>query len=434
MVSLGKVCLDKIVMVMQRQSPPLFDDYTMLDKLQRRNRQLAQLNEASRQLTATLESGKVMTRMLQIATDIIGARDASVWTWEDDQQELLICRATSNEGLFAALRQLRMRRGEGIVGAVAKSGTSEIVPNVHADSRFSISADQQTGLKTKNLLSVPLLVRGNVLGVLQVLNKPTPFEHEDMTLIETLAASAAIALDNARLVEALQQQKQELETRNAELDAFARTVAHDLKTPLNWINGYMELLVKDWHSLPDYERIDYAKAGQHGAQMMSNIVDELLLLASLRESEIAIGRVNMDAVLENVRGRVNPLLEQHNATLTVAEQMPDVQGYSPWIEGVWVNYITNALKYGGVPPRIRVGYAAQGSRVKFYVQDNGMGLTLSQQEKLFIPFSRLEEERAQGHGLGLSIVQRIVQRLGGTVGLESVLGNGSCFYFTLPSV
>lgn len=406
----------------------------MLDKLQRRNLQLARLNEASQQLTATLESGKVMTRMLQIATSIVEAHDASVWTWEDEANEVLVCRATSNEGLFAALRQLRVGSGDGIVGAVAKHGKSEIVRDVHSDSRFFISADQQTGFNTENLLSVPLTVRGEVLGVLQILNKPTPFLPEDVTLAETLAASAAIALDNARLVEELQQQKKELEARNAELDAFARTVAHDLKTPLNWINGYMELLVKDWDNLPDRDRIEYAKAGHHGARMMNNIIDELLLLASLRESEVEIGRVNMDAVIANVRVRVNPLLEQHNATMVVAENMPDVRGYSPWIEGVWVNYITNALKYGGVPPYIRLGYGREGGNVKFWIQDNGRGLSPSEKARLFVPFSRLEGERARGHGLGLSIVQRIVHRLGGTVGLESKQGHGSCFHFTLPTV
>ncbi len=412
----------------------LFVSCIMLDKFHRRNIQLAQLNEASQQLTATLESGKVMTRMLQIATEIVEAHDASVWTWEDERQKALICRATSNEGLFAALRQLRLKRGEGIVGAVAERGKSEIVRDAQSDIRFNVSADQQTGFQTKNILSVPLIVRGDVLGVLQILNKPADFVQEDVTLAETLAVSAAIALDNARLVEALQQQKNELEIRNAELDAFARTVAHDLKTPLNWINGYMELLVKDWERLPDYERIDYAKAGQHGAQMMSNIIDELLLLASLRDSEVQLGRVNMNAVITNVRGRVNPLLEQHNATMIVTDNMPDVRGYSPWIEGVWVNYITNALKYGGVPPYIRLDYRQEGNNIKFFVQDNGKGLTAGQKAKLFTPFSRLEGERARGHGLGLSIVQQIVSRLGGVVGLESEQGRGSSFHFTLPKL
>lgn len=421
-------------MVSELKIIPIFTDDMMLDRLQRRNLQLAQLNEASQQLTATLESGMVMTRMLQIATEIVEARDASVWTWEDERREVLVCRATSNEGLFAALRQLRIQRGEGIVGAVAMRGQSEIVQDVQSDARFFVSADQQTGFRTRNMLSVPLIVRGDVLGVLQILNKPSCFEQEDITLAETLAVSAAIALDNARLIEALQQQKQELETRNAELDAFARTVAHDLKTPLNWVNGYMELLVKDWDKLPELERIDYAKAGQHGAQMMSNIIDELLLLASLRDADVKIGRVDMDAVLINVRGRVNPLLDQHNATLTVPDNMPDVRGYSPWIEGIWVNYITNALKYGGVPPVIQLDYHLEGDNVKYTVADNGRGLTASQQANLFVPFSRLEGERAHGHGLGLSIVQRIAKRLGGTVGLESELGRGSRFHFTLPKL
>jgi signal transduction histidine kinase len=114
---------------------------------------------------------------------------------------------------------------------------------------------------------------------------------------------------------------------------------------------------------------------------------------------------------------------------------PMVLGYAPWLQEVWANYLSNGLKYGGWPPRLTLGAAPQSNgMIRFWVQDNGPGLTPEAQGLLFTEFTRLEELRAEGHGLGLSIVRRIVEKLGGEVGVESTLGQGSVFYFTLPAV
>ncbi len=118
-------------------------------------------------------------------------------------------------------------------------------------------------------------------------------------------------------------------------------------------------------------------------------------------------------------------------------------GYGPWVEEVWANYINNALKYGGRPPRVELGAdilpvpsteesKASKEMVRFWVRDNGHGLTPGEQEQLFALFERLHQVHVEGHGLGLSIVRRIVEKLGGQVGVESKVGQGSVFYFTLP--
>lgn len=109
-------------------------------------------------------------------------------------------------------------------------------------------------------------------------------------------------------------------------------------------------------------------------------------------------------------------------------------GYPPWIEEIWVNYITNAIQYGGSPPQIEIGATelAQPSRVCFWVKDHGPGISLEDQKSLFVEFSQLKRISEYGHGLGLSIAQRIANRLGGEVGVESQIGQGSKFFFTLP--
>jgi signal transduction histidine kinase len=135
--------------------------------------------------------------------------------------------------------------------------------------------------------------------------------------------------------------------------------------------------------------------------------------------------------------RLTTLIDNAQAEIAVADEWPVALGYGPWIEEVWTNYISNAIKYGGDPPRVEIGATAQNNgHVQFWVRDNGAGLTPEEQARLFTPFTRLNEVKVKGHGLGLSIVRRIVEKLGGEVGVESegVSGKGCIFSFTLPGV
>lgn len=240
--------------------------------------------------------------------------------------------------------------------------------------------------------------------------------------------------------QALQAFAEEVHARNQELDTFSRTVAHDLKNPLNLITGYAELLVDEWHDLPENTIEDSLQSMRHAAYKMSSIIEELLLLAGVRQQEVIACPIDMDHVIDEVQDRMREMVERHNVDLVVPDRWPVAWGHSPWIEEVWVNYVSNAIKYGGDPPRVELGYgtealdsvAANTERVCFWVRDNGAGLTEHEQAQLFAPFTRLDRNQVAGHGLGLSIVRRIVEKLGGEVGVESQVGAGSFFYFTLP--
>ena len=129
------------------------------------------------------------------------------------------------------------------------------------------------------------------------------------------------------------------------------------------------------------------------------------------------------------------MIEEYQAVIVVPDTWPVVQGYGPWIEAVWTNYLSNAMKYGGKPPRIELGATVEREgMVRFWVRDNGPGLTPDDQSRLFVPFTRLDPGLVEGNGVGLSIVQRIVERLGGQISIESEAGQGSVFSFSLPSV
>jgi signal transduction histidine kinase len=237
----------------------------------------------------------------------------------------------------------------------------------------------------------------------------------------------------------------ELEAGNAELRAFAHTVAHDLKSPLSVLIGFSSLLETEYDALPreELERI-FVSMSQVGYKMR-DIIDALLLLANVREAEaLARGPLDMSAIVDEALARLAPEIERRRAEVITTDRWPVVLGHAPWIEEVWVNYVSNALKYGGdvdagLPPRVELGFSEsparpEGTGIRFSVRDNGSGLTPDEQMALFTPFTRFHQTRAEGHGLGLSIVQRIVEKLGGRVGVESAgPGRGCTFWFSLPA-
>ena len=219
-----------------------------------------------------------------------------------------------------------------------------------------------------------------------------------------------------------------------ELDAFAHMVAHDLKNPLGNIVGFAKVLERGYSRLPEKD-INFAlEALSDSAYKMGDIIDSLLTLARVRQSEIEIEHVQMEAVISESLKRLAPNIQQSGATVDCAASWPEVNGYAPWLEEIWVNYISNAIKYGGRPPAIYLGWdELSDDFLRFWVKDNGPGLTMDQQEQLFQPFVRFHPTAAEGHGLGLSIVQRIALKLGGQVGIQSQNGAGCQFYFTLPA-
>ncbi len=242
--------------------------------------------------------------------------------------------------------------------------------------------------------------------------------------------------ERKRAEAAMLQHAAELQARNEELDAFAHTVAHDLKNPLALVVGHAEVLQEYAGSLaPDLQK-SVSIIAQSGRKM-GDIIDALLLLSSVRKvADIELERLDMGALVAEALDRLAYLIEAYQAEVTLppAEAWPEALGYAPWVEEVWVNYLSNAIQYGGRPPRLTLGATETENReVSFWVRDNGPGLTPKEQARLFTPFTRLDQVRAKGHGLGLSIVRRIVEKLGGQVAVESEVGQGSRFSFSLPT-
>ncbi|MEJ5198996.1 MAG: GAF domain-containing protein, partial [Anaerolineae bacterium] len=225
----------------------------------------------------------------------------------------------------------------------------------------------------------------------------------------------------------------DLQARNEELDAFAHTVAYDLRSPLGSIIGYADLLRWDAPTMDGHEVARLALEMYRQGQLMRSILDELFLLSTLRKEEIHLEPLDMQAAVDEALERLADQIARAAADLHMPSSWPTAVGYYPWIVEVWVNYVSNAITYGGKPPRVELGAdTTADGMARFWVRDNGEGIGPEDREHIFEPFTHLSQVRASGYGLGLSVVHRIITRLGGQVGVESEPGQGSLFYFTLP--
>jgi PAS domain S-box-containing protein len=241
--------------------------------------------------------------------------------------------------------------------------------------------------------------------------------------------------ERKRTLEQLREQAEALQARNEELDAFAHTVAHDLKNPISSMMGFASLVLTYYDRMTDDRIKENLQLIMESGYKLKQIINSILLLAGVTRMEsVQIQPLDMGDIVYSAQSRLHNMIEEAQAEINMPPRFPAALGYAPWVEEIWANYLSNALKYGGTPPRIAIGAETlENGQVRFWVDDNGHGLGADDIDRVFMPFTRMTQAKIEGHGLGLSVVQRIVERLGGEVGVESEIGHGSRFSFTLPA-
>ena len=231
----------------------------------------------------------------------------------------------------------------------------------------------------------------------------------------------------------LREQVTGLEAHNKELEEYTYMVAHDLKEPLTVLILTTDL-IKDVLDLTSEELKECLLQLQSTAYEMRSIVKNLLLFSQVTRAEAPRESVHMDQVVANVQARLSYLIRERQAQVILPPVWPDAVGYGPWIEEVWANLLSNALKYGGQPPRVELGASPRSDgMLRFWTRDNGPGIPPEARTRLFTRGNPLIRLSHTGDGLGLPIVHNIVDKLGGQVGVESEEGRGSLFFFTLPA-
>jgi signal transduction histidine kinase/DNA-binding response OmpR family regulator len=400
--------------------------------LERRTRQVETSTAIAQDIATIPNLDGLFRRVVNLVQQRFGYYHVHVYTLEDDQ--LIMQEGTGEAGrkMKDLGHKIPLGVSRSLVAQAARNEEPVLVSDVYQEPHW---LPNPLLPETKSEIAAPIMLRDEVLGVLDVQNNAmSSLNQEDQIMLMGLCGQIAVAINNRRL-EAKRKQAEEAQNKLIEdLNAFAHTVSYSLRDPLDLIVGYTRHL-KEQARLPE-ELQEYLNAIARNGHKMSNIIEELQLFTGIQREEVELKPLNMARIVAEVQQRLAYLIQEYQAKIVVSEYWPVTLGHKPWVEQVWANYFSNAIKYGGQPPHVHVGATAQSDgMVRFWVRDNGPGFTSEEQGQLFTEFTHLKQVRIRGYSLGLSIVRRIITKLGGQVGVESdgIPGNGTTFSFTLPS-
>jgi light-regulated signal transduction histidine kinase (bacteriophytochrome) len=236
----------------------------------------------------------------------------------------------------------------------------------------------------------------------------------------------------------VKQRTTQLEETTAQLNDFCYSIAHDLRAPLRAQNAYAKILLEDFGPALGEAGQDFARRIIRAAEKLDRLVHDLLSHVSLSRENISLDRVNLASVVAQVRTDFGEQIEQAAAEVTVGRVEGAVLAHEPSLNLIIANLVSNALKYSqpGVPPVISIwSENRENGKVRLWVQDHGIGIKPEYQQKIFGVFQRLHTEDAYpGTGIGLALVRKGLERMGGQVGVESELGKGSRFWIDLIRV
>jgi light-regulated signal transduction histidine kinase (bacteriophytochrome) len=252
---------------------------------------------------------------------------------------------------------------------------------------------------------------------------------------DVLSRSINYSIERNQIEATLRETVRELEVRTEEMEAFTYSVSHDLKEPLRTLEAFSQFLLEDYAGALDEQGRDYLDRISRASARLKDMIEELLVLSRLGRRPHALERIDVRATIAAIVAASNALIEEKGARIEVAAGLPDVLADGPRVEQIFGNLINNALKFNSdASPVVEVGVQeAGGGWATFYVCDNGIGIAPEYHDRIFGVFQRLHlREEYEGTGAGLAIVQRAAQALGGSVWLESRLGEGATFFVRLP--
>ncbi len=240
--------------------------------------------------------------------------------------------------------------------------------------------------------------------------------------------------EKKRLEQSLQEKTKRLEEKNQQLEQFTHVVSHDLKEPLRTISAFSQYLLEDYYDKLDEDGKDYLTRINRASLRMQNLIDDLLRLSRIGTRHETLEKVYLSEVFEQIKEDMKARLE--NVELRLPKTMPIIIANRTHMVELFGNLISNAIKYNDKPEkRVEIGWSQQGEFYKFYVRDNGIGIEEQYLDKIFELFERLNPrgDDYESTGAGLTICKRIVEEYGGRIWVESKVGEGSTFYFTLPN-
>ncbi len=405
--------------------------------LRRRNRELAALIEINRMVTSSLDLDEVLEATMRGIREILQVEAGSLVLLDEETGRLVFRKTLSPEQGWVTGRTIRP--GEGIVGYVVQSGEPKLVNNVERDPHFLAEVDEETGFTSRAILCVPLTIRNRVIGAIEVINKlDGAFTEQDLELLQAMAASVAVAVDNANLYSELADFAKELERSQAQLvqaekmaaiGRLAASIAHEINNPLQAIHNSLHLSLRE--GLEDDKRLQYLSMAQAEVQRLIEIVQRMLDF--YRPSRGGAVPTDINSIVENVLTLAHKRLQYGGVRVLthLAPDLPPVPVVPDQITQVFLNIVINAIEAmpSGGDLRLETLLSGDGEWVLTSFQDTGQGMSPEQITNLFEPFYTT---KPTGTGLGLAISYGIIERHGGAIEVSSRPGQGATFVVKLP--
>jgi len=293
-----------------------------------------------------------------------------------------------------------------------------------------------TELVSASLLHAPMFSKDRIIGIMSAQSyELNAYSRDHLTLLESIANVAAIAIEKANLHQETLEKSREIEARNKELDDFTYVVSHDLKEPLISVEGYAKIIRQEYSASFDEPAKDYIKSIVDSCVHMKGLIEDLLQLS--RISKLAEERTVIDlySLVRGIQEEMQYTLRERRAVIEIQPTIPKVLGVDQHLRIVFRNLLSNGVKFCDKPvPRISVTSAPHGHMSEIMVSDNGIGIQEEYFERIFMIFQRLHnKDEYEGTGAGLTIVRKIIEGHGGQIWVTSKRGEGTTFHFTLPT-
>jgi GAF domain-containing protein len=441
----------KLLETFASQAVIAIENVRLFQELEARTRELGQsvgelraLGDVGQAVSSTLDVEKVLATIVSHAVQLSGCDCGVIYEYDEFAQEFnFIASHRMEVEVVEALRSARVRLGEGATGRAAATRMPVQIADI-------LEQRELTGTRARplisrfgyrSLLSVPLLREQQILGGLTVWRRQTgEFKPEVVNLLQTFATQSALAIHNARLFREIEDKSRQIEAANRHKSEFLANMSHELRTPLNAIIGFSEVLQERLFGELNDKQAEYTSDILTSGQHLLSLINEILDLSKVEAGRMELELAPFDLLLsiENARTFVRERAVKHGITLDVDvdDQLGEYVGDERKIKQILLNLLSNAVKFTPEGGRISIIANKKDKGAEISVSDTGIGIPPAELPTIFEEFRQVGGDYAhkkEGTGLGLTLAKKFVELHGGRIWVESEVGKGSTFSFTLPN-